>query len=200
MRRSSIFIMILIALAVISTSSGCIRLSDGKLTLGATEGLLVADSVPSGARIFVDGAATNYTTPSSMRLTEGQHRVRFLKVGYYETLVDVDVKYGETTTIEPVLRFDSESFKIDLREESVDGTLSLIYVFPTGALTLGDISKVTYYQSSPEGPIALGEPVEGAPFGIPVDRSALTGTTHITAIAEDAYGHKAQATGLTLYH
>lgn len=56
---------------------------------------LVVDTVPEGARIWLDGRVTNKTTPDSLTNLEiGLHNITLIKPGYRDTVVRTEVIAG----------------------------------------------------------------------------------------------------------
>ena len=67
-------------------------------------------STPSGAEIFIDGVMTGKTTPSTLALTPGQHRVVLRMEGFANAEVTTDGAAGQTMNVSPVLRAKNTAF------------------------------------------------------------------------------------------
>ncbi|MCU0630630.1 MAG: PEGA domain-containing protein [Methanoregulaceae archaeon] len=63
-------------------------------------GTLSVSSSPSGARIYLDGTDTGYTTPKTLSsISAGTHTVRCSKSGYTDQSQSVTVTAGQTTSV-----------------------------------------------------------------------------------------------------
>jgi len=79
------------------------RTSTVKMTLvrqPAVTGSILVSSTPSGARIYLDGTDTGYTTPRTISsVSTGAHTVRCTLAGYTDQSQGVTVKAGQTASI-----------------------------------------------------------------------------------------------------
>jgi eukaryotic-like serine/threonine-protein kinase len=73
------------------------------VTLVPQQGVVKLSSVPTGAEIFVDGAATNKKTPSEFTLPKGDHTFMVRMQGYDEAGDLIAVNPGETSAFAPIL-------------------------------------------------------------------------------------------------
>jgi hypothetical protein len=86
-------------------------------------GSISVSSTPTGARIYLDGADTGYTTPRTISsVTTGAHTVRCTLTGYTDQTQSVTVNPGKTTTVRMTL----------VRQLPVTGSISVSST-PAGA-------------------------------------------------------------------
>jgi hypothetical protein len=85
----------------VTVSAG--KTSTVKLTLtrqGPVTGSLSVSSSPTGARIYLDGTDTGYTTPRTISgVTAGSHTVRCSLTGYTDASQTISVTGGQTTSV-----------------------------------------------------------------------------------------------------
>ncbi len=69
----------------------------------AAKGTLELNSVPAGARIYVDGRDSGEVTPARLTVNAGQHRIALRKDGYRPEITYTEVPPGKSSSFTPVL-------------------------------------------------------------------------------------------------
>jgi len=78
------------------------RLNKMDVELFKESGLVLIESQPSGAKIFIDNAPSG-TTPWNMKLSLGQHTIRLEKKGYKPKQKDILIKKGRANVVNETL-------------------------------------------------------------------------------------------------
>ncbi len=72
-------------------------------TAPAKRGTLDLNSVPAGARIYLDGRDSGEVTPARLIVNAGQHRIALRKDGYRPEITYAEVTPGKSSSFAPVL-------------------------------------------------------------------------------------------------
>ena len=73
------------------------------VSLFESGGSLVINSAPSGAGVWVDGKPTGKSTPVTLSLGQGTHRIELRKPGFETESSAINLKDGETANYSPTL-------------------------------------------------------------------------------------------------
>ncbi len=73
-----------------------------------TKASLAVSSDPLGADIYVDGVATGQTTPATISVDPGQHKVALQKAGYRVAEMLTDAGAGQTLNVSPELEIQGD--------------------------------------------------------------------------------------------
>jgi eukaryotic-like serine/threonine-protein kinase len=66
-------------------------------------GSISINSAPSGAGVWLDGKSTGKTTPATLSVDQGSHRIELRKQGFENEAATINVKDGETANYAPTL-------------------------------------------------------------------------------------------------
>ena len=95
--------------------------SSTKFSVKKGHGFISISSVPSGAKVYIDGVYKG-TTPLFLSVEEGRHTIKLVKFGYAELTKTIYVYPGETTYV-------SETLSSTWLLTSIFGIIALISVF-----------------------------------------------------------------------
>lgn len=101
-------------------------------------------TTPSGADVFVDGDFVGVTPVDNVRVSQGQHEVRFALNGYESTRQTFSVQAGDDTRVSATLRATTGSIRLQANvggaQVFVDGRAVGIIPSGTGVLTIENVT------------------------------------------------------------